>query len=220
MISLTIMLVFVAVLTFLLGSFIELRKRLSYRGSIESRLHAGKAKRITNKDELIRIRSERSLTPEGNYFLTLFSINELLLQSGTDLGIRGAIALPIGTGLSVYLSARLGGLPIEFAIPAGVVAGLIIPVMILRTLRDRRRDKFERQLPDAIDVLVRGLRAGHSLPTAIISVGRHMPDPIGAEFALTGAEVTYGLDLETAMVNLSTRVGQADLSLMVLAVSI
>ncbi len=55
---------------------------------------------------------------------------------------------------------------------------------------------------------------------AVAAVGRNMADPIGAEFRLTGAEVTYGLDLETAMVNLSSRVGQPDLALIVLAVSI
>ena len=63
-------------------------------------------------------------------------------------------------------------------------------------MRDRRLDKFEEQLPDAIDVIVRSLRAGHALPVAVASAGKHLPDPIGGEFGLTAAEVTYGLDLE------------------------
>src|SRR5262249_28587537 len=85
---------------------------------------------------------------------------------------------------------------------------------------DRRQMKFEEQLPDAIDVLVRSLKAGHALPAAIAAAGKHMPDPIGGELSLTAAEVSYGLDLETAMINLRSRVGQAGLALIVLAVSV
>ncbi len=87
-------------------------------------------------------------------------------------------------------------------------------------LRTSRQRKFEEQLPEAIDILVRGLRAGHAIPFAISTVGRQMSQPIGGEFGITGGELTYGLDLETAMINLRSRVGQADLSLLVLAVSI
>ncbi|HZV20334.1 MAG TPA: type II secretion system F family protein, partial [Hyphomicrobiales bacterium] len=55
---------------------------------------------------------------------------------------------------------------------------------------------------------------------AISSVARNMPEPIASEFRLTAAEMTFGLDLETAMANLHARVGQPDLGLIALAVSI
>jgi tight adherence protein B len=55
---------------------------------------------------------------------------------------------------------------------------------------------------------------------AIRLVGRELADPIGAEFRVVADELTYGLDLETAMTNLSNRVGQQDLALLVVAVSI
>ncbi len=64
-------------------------------------------------------------------------------------------------------------------------------------------------------MLVRGLKAGHAIPVAIATVGRQMPQPLGDEFSITAGELTYGLDLETAMVNLRSRVGQPDLSLLV-----
>ncbi|RMF11182.1 MAG: type II secretion system protein F, partial [Alphaproteobacteria bacterium] len=73
---------------------------------------------------------------------------------------------------------------------------------------------------DAVDVMVRSLRAGHPLPIAIAMVGREMPDPIGTEFGMTADELTYGLDLETAMGNMAARVGQDDLALLVVAISI
>jgi tight adherence protein B len=58
------------------------------------------------------------------------------------------------------------------------------------------------------------------LPVAISLVAREMPDPIGSEFGLVADEMTYGLDLETAMNNLRARAGQSDLSFLVVAVSI
>ena len=97
--------------------------------------------------------------------------------------------------------------------------GIAIPYFALRFHRTSRLRNFEEQLPDAIDVLVRCLKAGHPVPMALHMVSREMPEPIGGEFKITSDELTYGLDLETAMSNLRTRVGQDDLSLVVVAVS-
>ncbi len=106
------------------------------------------------------------------------------------------------------------------AFAGSLLVGLGLPIVVLQALRDRRQRRFEEQLPEAIDILVRSLRAGHAIPVAINTVAKQMPDPVGSEFALTAGELTYGLDLETALVNLRSRVGQIDLGLLVLAVSI
>ena len=87
-------------------------------------------------------------------------------------------------------------------------------------LRGRRQKKFGAQFPDALDIIVRSLRAGHPVPIAITMVAREMPDPIGTEFGIVADEITYGADLETAMRNLYFRVGQDDLPLFVTAVAI
>ncbi len=94
------------------------------------------------------------------------------------------------------------------------------PLLWLRILRGRRRKTFGAQFPDAIDIIVRSLRAGHPVPIAISMVGREMPDPVGSEFGIVSDEVAYGADLETAMRNLFFRVGQEDLPLFVTAVAI
>jgi tight adherence protein B len=74
--------------------------------------------------------------------------------------------------------------------------------------------------PDAIDIIVRSLRAGHPVPVAISMVSRELRDPIGSEFGIVTDEITYGADLETAMRNLYFRVGTDDLPLFVTAVAI
>jgi tight adherence protein B len=100
------------------------------------------------------------------------------------------------------------------------VAAFILPLIVLRFMRGRRQKKFGEQFPDAIDVIVRSLRAGHPIPVAIAMVGREMPDPVGGEFGMVADEVTYGADMETAMRSLYHRVGQDDLPLFVTAVAI
>ena len=87
-------------------------------------------------------------------------------------------------------------------------------------MRNRRHRKLQAQLPEATDILVRSLRAGHPVASAIRLVARDLPDPIGTEFAIVADEMTYGLDLETAMDNLGARVGQKDVALIVTATRI
>ena len=106
------------------------------------------------------------------------------------------------------------------AVFAALFSGLVLPFMVLRFLRSRRQKKFAAQFPDAIDIIVRSLRAGHPVPIAINMVARELGDPIGSEFGTVTDEITYGADLETAMRNLYFRVGTDDLPLFVTAVAI
>jgi tight adherence protein B len=106
------------------------------------------------------------------------------------------------------------------ALMAGLFCTTALPYLVLRILRGRRHKKFAAQFPDAIDIIVRSLRAGHPVPTAIAMVAREQADPIGSEFGIVADEITYGADLETAMRNLYYRVGQDDLPLFVTAVAI
>ena len=91
---------------------------------------------------------------------------------------------------------------------------------MLRFLRSRRQKAFGAQFPDALDMIVRSLRAGHPTPIALTMVAREMQDPIGSEFGIVVDEITYGADLETALRNLYFRIGQDDLPLFVTAVAI
>ena len=99
-------------------------------------------------------------------------------------------------------------------------SALIIPVQVLKFRRNRRHKMFGVQLPEALELITRSLKAGHPVPVAIAMVAREMPDPIGTEFGVVADEVTYGSDLVSALHNLYERVGHEDLPLFVTAVSI
>lgn len=211
--------VFVAVLLAVNAFYLWFASHRAYRHKVHQRL-SDSMKPNPDEKELSHLRRGRSLSADGHYALPFVPLNRLILQSGVMVGVHGVVFTMAFMFAGAFFVTSIMGADRIGALMAGALMGIGVPVLVLRTLRSRRRQKFEEQLPDAIDILVRGLKAGHAIPVAISAVGRQMSEPLGSEFAITAGELTYGLDLETAMVNLRSRVGQDDLSLIVLAVSV
>ncbi|MBX2806043.1 MAG: type II secretion system F family protein [Hyphomicrobiales bacterium] len=213
------LLIFVAVLLLVIVFYLTVSSQHFQRASMQRRLHdVGGAK--TTEGELKRARHDRSLSPEGHYSMPIISLNLLILQSGATVGVQGILFTMAFLAAGSYFIISIILSSTVFGTIGAAVIGIGLPVMALRLMRRSRQRAFEEQLPDALDTLVRGLKAGHSIPIAISTVGDQMPQPLGNEFAMTGAEMTYGLDVETALSNLRSRVGQNDLTLFVLAVTI
>jgi tight adherence protein B len=124
-----------------------------------------------------------------------------------------ALAGLVGLGAGLAKWGALGGL-------AGLALGLFLPYKFLTRRRRRRMQKFERQLPDALDLLARGLKAGQTLPAGLQQVSKEMPDPLGTEFLITFMEFSHGMDLNRALTNLCSRVDLRDLSFFATAVVI
>ena len=190
----------------------------SYRNNVNRRLKLLKGQ-PDRENILVQLRRERGLTSAGGYSLKSVNLNQLVLQSGLTMGIgRFALFVAVGAILAFAAALLTRGL-----LPALVIAPLcatVLPYLVLRILRGRRRKAFGAQFPDALDMIVRSLRAGHPVPVAISMVAREMKDPIGSEFGIVADEITYGADLETGLRNLYFRVGQDDLPLFVTAVAI
>ena len=212
-------LVFIAVLLTVSVLYLIVSAHRTHRKTVNRRL-ADTGTVDTNHGELTRIRRGRSLSDEGHYSMSFIPLNQLILQSGITVGVQGVLFTMAFLFAGTYFVASIILDEMLISLLAAGFLGLGLPVVLLKSMRAARQRKFEEQLPDAIDIMVRGLRAGHAIPVAIATVGRQMTQPLGGEFTITAGELTYGLDLETAMVNLRSRVGQSDLSLLVLAVSI
>jgi tight adherence protein B len=104
-----------------------------------------------------------------------------------------------------------------------LLIGLLLsgsPIFYVLAKRKQRFGRFEQGLPEAIDLIVSALRAGHSLVSALGLVAEESPDPIGPEFKICFDEQNYGLDLRTAMDNLVARVPLQDLRIIVTAILI
>ena len=117
----------------------------------------------------------------------------------------------------VLVSAVLG------PVTAGIVAlltGSVIPMSIINIIRKKRVEMFTEQLPDALDLMTRGLRVGHPLNVTIANVASNMPDPIATEFGIVADQITYGDELTEAFFGLADRIDQEDMHYLAVSVSI
>src|SRR5258707_1363959 len=204
---------------FVEGIYLLVVPSRSYRKNINRRLKLMDAQ-PDREAILVQIRRERGLSTTGDYRLPLVALNRLILQSGLTTGI-GKFAIYTGFFSLIVVSALMavrGDLLEELG--AGLFCCTLLPLLGLKFKPGRRQKKIGAQFPDALDIIVRSLRAGHPVPIAISMVAREMADPIGSEFGTVADEITYGADLETGMRNLYFRVGQEDLPLFVTAVAI
>jgi tight adherence protein B len=191
----------------------------NYRSRINHRLMM--LQEHTDREAVyIELRRQRGLTREGDYRLGFAALNKLILQSGLTLGLKKLLLTVVVGSTAAFLATLLFRQSIVEAGIAGVLCATAVPYLALRMLRGRRLKKFEGQFPDALDIIIRSLRAGHPVPIAVSMVGQEMKDPIGSEFGIVSDEITYGADLETAMRNLYGRIGSDDLPLFVTAVAI
>ncbi len=201
------------------GAYLLFFNKASYRKNINRRLKVMDHK-PDRESVLVQLRRERGLTSGGDYRLPLVSFNQLVLQSGLTIGFsRLLLFILIGMVVAFFAVVMVTHDPTK-ALIAALLAGFVLPFAVLRFLRSRRRKRFAAQFPDAIDIIVRSLRAGHPVPIAVGMVSREMPDPVGSEFGIVVDEITYGADLETALRSLYFRVGTDDLPLFVTAVAI
>ena len=190
----------------------------SYRKNVNRRLSlletAG-----DRQGAILELRRQRGLDGLDGSLAMVARFKRLYTQSG--LSMKPATCLmwlavsALGCGMAGFTSQGIAGGV------AGLLAGLLlVPILVLQFLRRRRQRKFTDQFAEALDIIIRSLRAGHPVPAALKMVAREMADPIGTEFGMAEDEITYGLDLNTAMRNMLTRVGQEDLPLFVTSVAI
>ena len=99
----------------------------------------------------------------------------------------------------------------------GLALGLL-PMAFVLYQRSVRFRKFNLQLPEAIDLIARALRAGHSLPSALVTVAEELADPLGPEFRKCADEMNYGLPFREAMLNLFRRFPLQDLQFVIAAI--
>jgi tight adherence protein B len=151
---------------------------------------------------------------------TLTRLNDFFVQTGLRVSKTALTlwTLMVAAVISVPLWTLV--LPQWQAAGIGLIGAPALVGLYLSITRRRRIERFAQQLPDSLDIIVRGLRVGHPFSSAIELVAREMRDPIGSELGITADEMTFGQDVVTAVSNLYRRVGQEDLVFLAIAVSV
>lgn len=149
------------------------------------------------------------------------SLDKLILHAGLTISVARLLVIMAIVWMIVFgMIEILTPTPILVSLLMASILGIGLPYIYLLRKRSQRLKSFGEQLPDSLDLVVRGLRAGHPASAALSLVAREMPDPIGTEFGIVIDEMTYGLDLADALDNLSDRVPHQDLQFLVVTIQI
>ncbi len=133
------------------------------------------------------------------------NLGTLVLMTCTFAAMGGLVGFMQGNGI---LAAGL------------VVLGALGPMIWLKALRKRRLAAFDEQFPEAVDLVGRALRAGHSFGSALKMVAEEMEDPVAEEFGKTFSDYSYGKSMEDALKSMVNRVGLQDLKFFATAVTL
>ena len=146
--------------------------------------------------------------------------NELLVQTGLRISPTLLLVWVLALTIIIYTPLKLFFFVGVIGLAPVTLFALAVVYTYLRIVRRRRIGRFGEQLPEALDVVVRGLRAGHPFRVALSLVAREMPDPVGSEFGILLDEITFGLDQTVAVDNLNKRVGLEDLVFFSIAINL
>src|SRR5947207_4167594 len=153
------------------------------------------------------------LTPHMPSLQRVFEQADCHIKPSTLFGIGLVLALLGGTG------SWLAGVPWFFAPLAGLLL-FCIPLLWVLNKRRARLKSFAAQLPDALELVARALRAGHSLGAGMHVVAEEMPSPIATEFGRVYEEQNLGIAIEDSMNSMCGRVPNLDLRFFVTSVAI
>ena len=147
------------------------------------------------------------------------ALDRLLQQSGKSWSVADVLGMTLLTFVAVFFVSSYFALP--FLLQLALAGGLAtVPILLVSRAKSKRLTRIENQLPDALDLMGRALRAGHAFPTALKMVGDEMNDPLAAEFRIAFDEVNFGISMPDALSNMATRVPSTDLRYFVIAVLI
>jgi tight adherence protein B len=152
------------------------------------------------------------LTPE------FFNLTKTFEQA--DCNIKPSALFGISVGLAALGAATCIWLVNVYVIPIGAIFFFTLPWLWLYHKRTGRLKKFASQLPDAMELVARALRAGHSLAAGMHVVAEEMPAPICKEFGRVYEEQNLGIPLEEALKGMCERVPNLDLRFFVTSVAI
>lgn len=148
-------------------------------------------------------------------------LEKRLLRTGLNIGIgHYVIACLITAALTVFICAAIAHLHILLSLLIGTSIGVGLPHMIVGMMIKRRRERFVTMFPEAIDLIVRGLRSGLPVTETINTVMNEIANPIGGEFRKIVDGLAMGRTLEDAMWDAADRVDAPEFRFFVVSMSV
>ena len=214
--------IFLSIILLVEGSYFFYHQYVSPQSRTLKRRLRGGAARPQEGLESLEILRQRKLSdlPWLNDILSAMSnlggLEKILQQANSQMPLGVFLMVSAVLGVAGMVVAAFMDYPLLVAGGIGLVC-LMLPLMKIKMQRTARFKDFERQLPEALDLMARALRAGHAFSVGMKMVGDEFPDPIGPEFNRTVEEISFGIDTPEAMNNLNERVVSTDLKFFITA---
>ncbi|MEM7752300.1 MAG: type II secretion system F family protein [Pseudomonadota bacterium] len=176
------------------------------------------AKGATTEEVLAILKPEETQSVASRLPL-VGDLPRVLLQAGISMS-SGAFLTTCFAGFAVatLVFSQIGN--VVLATIAAFFLCMVVPILAVRLQRTQRINELVRQLPDALDMMARGLKVGHPLQASLLSVANEMPDPIGTEFGLVVDQVAFGDELVEAFNEFADRLNQEDVHYLATAIAI
>jgi tight adherence protein B len=190
---------------------------------VEDRLAVLTGAKVAAKDGLLKDSGVLSQPLDATHgimedFLAKFrGLTLWFQQANTTIPPARFFAICAALGFVGMVGAVAAGLPVVAAPLVGIFAGSL-PILWIVMRRRRRFKRFAKQLPDALELISRALRAGHSLASGFNLVASEMTDPIATEFQKSFEEQNLGIPLDQALESMTTRMPNLDLRFFATAV--
>jgi tight adherence protein B len=204
---------FVGVLAFVLAAYwlFVVRSENAGQRALERRM------RPAEPEKRSRLAVPKSELRDQDGPALLGGLQRVVDNSGLRLTVPTLLFVCWLTGFLLGLGVWVVRPNLILAIGCGAV-GLMIPYLWVRHVATVRIRKFEEQFPEAIDLIARALRAGHTLPTGLSMVADELGSPVGPEFKLLYDQQNFGMPLPDALRAFAVRVPVLDARFFVTAV--
>ncbi len=199
------------------------RKSLKRRMELVKERHADSILAANAQAQIRKLMAARANSVEG-IFSTLIPrpalMRKRLEQTGKQISLGKYAMASLGLALFVASLAMLKGAPFMLAFFVGLFAGVAIPHFVVGFLIKRRINKFNVNFPDAIELMVRGLRSGLPITETLGIVAAEIGGPVGLEFRAVSDKMKIGRTMEAALQETSDRLGTAEFQFFVITLAI
>lgn len=202
------------------AAFREWRLRRDSLAALRQQDHRGQGHGPVAEDAVLRVRAQREgslLAGLAGRVPWLLDLQHVLSQSGLSWTLDGLLARCVGGAVAATALVLLLSGSAWFALGAFALAGAA-PYIHVRLKRRKRIHKLETQLPEAIDLLARAVRAGHPLSAGLSMAAEEAAEPLASEFRITFEEQKFGLPFEEALLGFGDRVELVDARILVTAI--
>jgi tight adherence protein B len=195
---------------------------------VARRLDDIRARHSTSQAAMAQAQMRRILANRDNQLDDFFKrfmpkpelMRQRLARTGKSWTLGKYGAMCAGLSLVAFILLEVRGAPVAMALAFSLLVGLGLPYFITGFLIKKRIADFNKRFPDAIDLLVRGLRSGLPISETMNVVAKEIPDPVGAEFRAVADKIRIGRTMEQALQETADKIGTAEIQFFVITLAI